>query len=268
MAEDSERRQYNNIGWEKMLTARPLTKPSKQRKMLFGAPAHIRHKLLAAHLSPDLRATHIAKSIPVRNGDTIRVMRGDHKGFEGKVSRIDLKKYRIYVEGLTREKVDGTTIFVPVHPSKLMITKLNLDDKWRKRILERKQKPQKKREKALKKPKAEPAEKPPETLELEQPVAEKVAEEKVAEEKVAEEKVAEEKVAEEKVAEDKVAEEKVAVAARRRPKKKVSKPRKKTEAASEKAATEHAEIKAEKEPKVRKKRTKREKTKKTEEGEG
>ena len=226
-----------------MLTARPVTKPTKQRKMFYGAPAHIRHKNLAAHLSPDLRATHIAKSIPVRNGDTIRVMRGDHKGFEGKISRIDLKKYRIYVEGLTREKVDGTTIFVPVHPSKLMITKLNLDDKWRKRILERKQKPQKKPEKALKKPKAEPAEKPPETLELEQPIAEKVAEEKVAEEKVA-------------------------VATVRRPKKRVSKPSKKTEAASEKKGAERAEIKAEKEPKAQKRRTERKKTKKTEEGEG
>jgi len=222
-----------------MLIARPVTKPTKQRKMFYGAPAHIRHKNLAAHLSPDLRATHIAKSIPVRNGDTIRVMRGDHKGFEGKISRIDLKKYRIYVEGLTREKVDGTTIFVPVHPSKLMITKLNLDDKWRKRILERKQKPQKKQEKILKKPKAEPVEKPPETVELKQPAAE-----------------------------EKVAEEKVAVATVRRPKKRVSKPSKKTEAASEKKGAERAEIKAEKEPKAQKKKTKRKKTKKTEEGEG
>jgi len=222
-----------------MQTARPLTKPTKQRKMFYGAPAHIRHKNLAAHLSPDLRATHIAKSIPVRNGDTIRVMRGDHKGFEGKISRIDLKKYRIYVEGLTREKVDGTTIFVPVHPSKLMITKLNLDDKWRKRILERKQKPQKKQEKILKKPKAEPVEKPPETVELKQPAVE-----------------------------EKVAEEKVAVATVRRPKKRVSKPSKKTEVAAEKKGAERAEIKAEKEPKAQKKKTKRKKTKKTEEGEG
>jgi ribosomal protein L24 len=171
-------------------------------------------------------------------------MRGDHKGFEGKISRIDVKKYRIYAEGLTREKVDGTTIFVPVHASKLMITKLNLDDKWRKRILERKQKPQKKPGKALKKPKAEPVEKPPETVELKQPVAE------------------------EKVAEEKVAEEKVAVATERRPKKRVSKPSKKTEAAAEKKGAERAEIKAEKEPKAQKKRTHRKKTKKTEEGEG
>ncbi|MGD0160291.1 MAG: 50S ribosomal protein L24 [Candidatus Bathyarchaeia archaeon] len=232
-----------------MQRAKPLTKPTKQRKMLYQAPAHVRHRLLAAHLSPGLRATHIAKSFPVRNGDTIRVMRGDHKGFEGKISRIDLKKYRIYVEGLTREKVDGTTVFVPVHPSKLMITKLNLDDKWRKRILERKLKPQKKPEKALKKPKAEPVEKPPETVELKQPAVE-------------------EKGVEEKGVEEKGVEEKAAAATGRRPKKKVSQPRKKTKAAAEETGAQGAEIKLEKEPKVQKKRTKRKSAKKTEEGEG
>jgi large subunit ribosomal protein L24 len=242
-----------------MLRARPLTKPTKQRKMLYGAPAHVRHKHLAAHLSPELRATHIAKSIPVRSGDTIRVMRGDHKGSEGKISRIDLKKYRIYVEGLTREKVDGTTVFVPVHPSKVMITKLNLDDKWRKRILERKQKPQKKPEKAIKKPKAEPVEKPPETIELKQPAVE---------EKAVEEKAVEEKAVEEKAVEEKAVEEKAVVATGRRPKKKVSKPRKKTKAAAEETGAQPAEIKAEKEPKVQKKRTQRKNAKKTEEGEG
>jgi large subunit ribosomal protein L24 len=65
-------------------------------------------------------------------------MRGDRKGSEGKVTQIDRKKYRIFIDGATREKVDGTTVSIPFHPSKVMITRLNLDDKWRKKILERK----------------------------------------------------------------------------------------------------------------------------------
>jgi ribosomal protein L24 len=69
-------------------------------------------------------------------------MRGDNKGFAGKITRVDRGKYRIYVEGLTREKVDGTAIFVPVHPSKVMITNLTLDDKWRKKIIQRKKEAQ------------------------------------------------------------------------------------------------------------------------------
>jgi len=123
-----------------MQTIKPVKKPTKQRKMLFQAPDHIRHKHFAAPLSPELRASRGVRAIPVRSGDAVRIMRGDHKGFEGKVTRIDRKKYRIYVEGLTREKVDGTTILVPIHPSNVMITNLNLEDKWRKQVLERKRK--------------------------------------------------------------------------------------------------------------------------------
>jgi large subunit ribosomal protein L24 len=112
--------------------------PRKQRKRLYNAPAHIRHKLMAAPLAPELIRSKGVKSLPVKKGDTVRVVRGDHIGFEGKVNRVDMKRYRIFLEGLTREKVDGTNIFVSVHPSKVMIKNLKLDDKWRKAIVERK----------------------------------------------------------------------------------------------------------------------------------
>jgi large subunit ribosomal protein L24 len=136
--------------------------PGKQRKNLFNAPAHIRHKQMAAPLSRELSASKGAKTLPVRKGDTVRIMRGDNKGFEGKVSRVDLKQYRLYMEGLTREKVDGTNIFLPIHPSKVEIRNLSLDDKYRKEILARKvapTKPSKKVEKS--KAKAKKAEKAP-----------------------------------------------------------------------------------------------------------
>ena len=114
------------------------TKPGKQRKRLYQAPLNERYKRFSAPLSSNLKESHGTNSVPVRNGDTVMIMRGDRKGSEGKVTQIDRKKYRIFVEGATREKVDGTTTFIPIHPSKVMITRLNLDDKWRKKILERK----------------------------------------------------------------------------------------------------------------------------------
>jgi large subunit ribosomal protein L24 len=145
-----------------MQKTKRVKNPGKQRKRLFNAPAHIRHKIMSAPLSRELAASRGAKTLPVRKGDTVRIMRGDNKGFEGKVSRVALKEYRIYMEGLTREKVDGTNIFLPIHPSKVQIRNLNLDDKWRKDILTRK----KEAEKPLKeaKPKAaapKPAKKAP-----------------------------------------------------------------------------------------------------------
>jgi large subunit ribosomal protein L24 len=222
-----------------MQTTKPVTKPSKQRKRLFQAPNHRRHKHFAAHLSPELRASHGVRAIPVRSGDTVLIMRGDHKGFEGKITRIDRKKYRIYVEGLTRETVDGTTIFVPIHPSKVMITRLNLDDKWRKKILERK--------KAHKKVEAV-VEKPPE---------------KVAETK--EEIVKEKMVVREKTPKKKPKRRKKKIAKKPADKKKEEKPkrRKRVKKATKKKTDE---AKKEEEKKVRKTKTGRKAIKKTEGG--
>jgi len=155
-----------------MQAIKPVTKPTKQRKMLYQAPDHIRYKLFAAPLSPELRASHGIKNLPVRSGDSVRIMRGDRKGFEGKITRVDRRKYRIYVEGLTREKVDGTTIFVPMHPSKVMITRLNLDGKWRKRILERKKAARLKVEEVAEKPPKEVVEMKEEAVE-EKPIEKK-----------------------------------------------------------------------------------------------
>lgn len=204
------------------------TKPSKQRKALFQAPDHRRHRMFAAPLSSNLKGTHGIKTLPVRSGDTVRIMRGDHKDFEGKITRIDTGKYRIYVEGLTREKVDGTTIFVPVHPSKVMITNLNLDDKWRKEILARKKAPKKKIEEVAQKP------------------AKKAVKEVVG---VKAEPIAEKAPAEEK-------------AAKKKPKRARKTTARKSAAAKKgKVATE--EVKEE-EPKPKKPRAKRKTTKKTE----
>jgi large subunit ribosomal protein L24 len=130
---------HHSVGEKEM----QLKNPGKQRKRLFNAPAHIRHKMMAAPLSTELAASRGVKTMPVRKGDTVRIQRGDNKGFEGKVSRVDLKAYRIYMEGLTREKVDGTNIFIPIHPSKVEIRNLTLDDKLRKSVVDRRVAPEK-----------------------------------------------------------------------------------------------------------------------------
>ena len=129
------------------------TQPRKQRKLLFKAPSHVRYKLFSAPLSPTLKAAHKVGAIPVRTGDTVRIMRGDRKGTEGKVTRVDRRRYRLFVDGVTREKVDGTAVQIPTHPSKVMITNLNLDDKRRRESL--KVEPQKEVEKPAEEPKKE-----------------------------------------------------------------------------------------------------------------
>jgi large subunit ribosomal protein L24 len=169
--------------------------PGKQRKRLYNAPVHVRHKLMAAPLTSELAEKQGVKTLPVRKGDTVRIQRGDNKGFEGKVSRVDLQSYRIYIEGLTREKVDGTNIFLPVHPSKVAIKNLNLDDKIRKEVIGRK-KPLVKdtAPKPTKKPEVVVKAKPKLNVYVEEEVA-KIAKPKVAKEAPAEKKPAAKKPA-------------------------------------------------------------------------
>ncbi len=93
---------------------------------------------MSAHLSKELREKYKRRSLPVRKGDEVEIMRGEFKKKRGKVLRVDLKKYKVYVEGITRKRTDGTERLVPIHPSNLMIVNLNLQDKRRVKILERK----------------------------------------------------------------------------------------------------------------------------------
>ena len=100
-------------------------------------PLRIRRKQTSAPLSPELVEKYKTRSIQVRKGDTVTIMRGNFAGIEGKVTMVDYKKIILHIDGVTREKIDGTPVAVPIHPSKVAIKNLILDDKRRKEILAR-----------------------------------------------------------------------------------------------------------------------------------
>ncbi|MCD6564005.1 MAG: 50S ribosomal protein L24 [Thermoproteales archaeon] len=115
------------------------SQPRKVRKkMIYNAPLHKLSKQLVAPLSDELRREYNIKRLRVRKGDTVMIVRGSFAGLEGKVVKVDVKKRRIGVEGATRTRSDGREIPVLIHPSKVIITKLDLSDKMRKQIIERK----------------------------------------------------------------------------------------------------------------------------------
>ena len=112
--------------------------PKKQRKYIFNAPLHIKHKFLAANLSDELRKKYNKRNIPVRKGDKVKILRGQFKSIIGKIEKVFLKKTKVYVENAQLQKKDGSKAYYPIHPSNLMITELNLEDKERKKALDRK----------------------------------------------------------------------------------------------------------------------------------
>jgi len=112
-------------------------KPSKQRKAFYQAPLHKKHKFLAAHLSKELRNQWKKRSLPVRKGDEVKVMSGKFKGTTGKITKINLKKLKVYIDSVKRKKVSGEEVYIPIHPSKLMIINPIMEDPKRKKIIER-----------------------------------------------------------------------------------------------------------------------------------
>ena len=135
-------------------------KPTLVRnRQIFQAANHFKSKQLGATLSKDLREKYGRRSTRVIEGDTIRVMRGEFKGIDGKVTRVSTEKNSIAVEGIKREKLKGGNVDIYIHTSNVMITGMNLDDKWRQKRLE-KQKTKEPKEKPSEVVKEKPKETP------------------------------------------------------------------------------------------------------------
>jgi large subunit ribosomal protein L24 len=111
-------------------------KPGKQRLRLHTLPLHRRHRLLSATLSEELRKKYGRRSLPVRKGDKVRILRGDFRKLEGEVLRVDTKRVAVMVEGASVRKADGSEVPRRIHPSNLMILKL-AQDKEREKALAR-----------------------------------------------------------------------------------------------------------------------------------
>lgn len=105
--------------------------PRKQRKSRYNAPLHVRQKFMGARLSEELSKEYGTRSAAVIKGDSVKVMRGDFKGTEGKIQTVSLMDGTITVDGVISTKVDGTEVPRPMYPSNVMITKLELKDERR-----------------------------------------------------------------------------------------------------------------------------------------
>lgn len=112
-------------------------KPRKQRKYRYNAPLHVKQKFMHAHLSKELRKKYGKRSIGLRKGDKVKIVRGQFRKHTDKIDVVDLKRGKVYVTGIEITKKDGTKTRYPIEPSNLMITELNIDDKMREKILKR-----------------------------------------------------------------------------------------------------------------------------------
>lgn len=103
---------------------------------LIHLPKHRRDKMAGAVLEDSLRKQYGRKNTRVIKGDSVRVMRGEYKGVEGKVEKVNTEQATFHIEGIQREKIRGGQVKVPIHSSNVMIISLNLDDDYRSRKLQ------------------------------------------------------------------------------------------------------------------------------------
>jgi large subunit ribosomal protein L24 len=115
------------------------TKARTQRKRAANAPLHRKRLQTSAHLAPEIHDKakgRMPRALPVRRGDTVRIMRGGFRGREGKVVSVDRTDGTVVVEGITIEKVDEKKVPRPLHASNLMIIRMDDTDAWRRRKFE------------------------------------------------------------------------------------------------------------------------------------
>ena len=111
--------------------------PGKQRKKLYTSPVHANKKRLKCRIDEFLQEEYGLRSLVVKTGDLVKIMRGQFRDTEGKIIRVDYKNIRVYLDSATVTKADGKEANIPIHPSNIMIVKLELDDE-RKQLIESK----------------------------------------------------------------------------------------------------------------------------------
>ena len=111
--------------------------PGKQRKKMYSAPVHANKNRLKCRLDEFLQEEYGLRSLVVKTGDLVKIMRGQFRDTEGKVIRLDHKDVEVFLDNATVTKADGKEVNIPVHPSNIMLVKLELDDE-RKQLIESK----------------------------------------------------------------------------------------------------------------------------------
>lgn len=119
-------------------------------RMIGIVPKHMTERMLRSPLSRALREKYGRRNVRVIAGDTIKVMRGEYSGIEGKVEKVNMKRGSLAIEGIQREKVRGGNVKVEINSTNVVVTDLDLDDKLRLALIQRIHESEKRNQKSKK----------------------------------------------------------------------------------------------------------------------
>jgi large subunit ribosomal protein L24 len=111
-------------------------KRKTERRKRYSAPMHKKRAHVRVHLAKELKGASKAKkrSLLVNKGDTVKVMRGAHKGKSAKVQKVSHTKGLVYLEGMTTRNARGTESALGFQPSNLLITSMK-ESPYRQKIM-------------------------------------------------------------------------------------------------------------------------------------
>ena len=107
-----------------------------QRKYALGAPSSVKRKLMSCHLTKTLRDQYKIRSLPIKRGDEVKILKGKSKNKSGKVVQVYRKRYFIYVYKVQREKQNSQMFFLSIKLCCCVIEKLFIN-KDRTKTIER-----------------------------------------------------------------------------------------------------------------------------------
>jgi len=107
-----------------------------RNRQIYYATQKTASSQISGTLSYDLRKKYGKRSIRIVEGDTVKVIRGEFSGVDGKVTKVSLADNGVNIEGVKKDKIKGDKFDVYIHTTNIVITGLNSDDKWRMNKLE------------------------------------------------------------------------------------------------------------------------------------
>ncbi len=109
--------------------------PRRQRRAVYDADSFARRRRMTVPLSRELRGRFHRRSLPVRKGDTVLVMRGSFVGREERVAKVDRRGYSVTLDNVTLKSGEEKLKPLPIRTNHLLLVRLNLADAWRREAL-------------------------------------------------------------------------------------------------------------------------------------
>ena len=86
-----------------------------RNRLIYRASHVLKSKQVSSHLSKELKKKFSKNSIRIVEGDSVKIVRGEFKGVDGKISKISIQKNSLVIEGVKKEKTKGEKFDVHIH---------------------------------------------------------------------------------------------------------------------------------------------------------